>query len=202
MISEKTSTLEHQRPTVLLVDDHIVWRRGLRDVLESAFEIVGEAGEGNEAVQKALAMHPNVVVLDIRMPGMQGVAAARCIKDELPDTGVVMLTTSDEDDDLYASIRAGANGYVLKDDSVEAMCQAVHNAAEGGAYLPPRIAQRVLQGMNSLQGGTAALPKGDAPLTSRETTVLRLLAEGLPHKHIAQELRISPRTVGNHIFSI
>jgi DNA-binding NarL/FixJ family response regulator len=192
----------HSRPTVLIADDHVIWRRGLRQVLETAFEIVSEAGEGNEAVEQARTCRPDVVVMDIHMPGMDGIAAARQIKEALPETGVVMISASDDDDQIYASIQAGVSGYLVKDDSAEAMCQAVQYAARGEAYLPPLIAKRVLQNMSSLNGTMAALTKRHTPLSSREVTVLRLLAEGLRHKEIARELSISVRTVGNHIASI
>ena len=188
---------------VLIADDHIVWRRGLRDVLEPEFEVVAEASEGNEAVEKALASRPDVVVMDISMPGMDGIAAARQIKESLPQTGVVMISATDQDRHIYESIQAGVSGYIVKDDKPEAMVQAVQNAAEGKAYLPPLIAKRVMEGVaGSLNGRRDALSKSSTPLASREISVLRLLAEGKRHKEIARELCISERTVGNHIASI
>lgn len=200
--NQHTGSVQHRRPKVLLVDDHCVWRHGLRNVLESNFDIVAEAGEGNEAVDKALAYRPDVVVLDINMPGMDGIAATRRIKEALPDIGVVIITAAADDQCIHRAILAGANGYVVKDDSSETMCQAIHYAAQGGAFLPPPVASRVLQGMNSLSNGMGAVAKNDNSLTGRETAVLRLLAEGYRHKEIARELHISVRTVGNHIFSI
>jgi len=191
----------HLRPTVLIADDHVVWRRGLRQVLEAAFDIVSEAGEGGQAVEQARACRPDVVVMDIHLPGMDGIAAAREIKEALPETGVVMISAADDDEQIYASIEAGVSGYVVKDDSAEAMCQAVHHAARGEAYLPPVIAKRVLQNMSSGNGTTDAASRRTA-LSGREVTVLRLMAEGRRHKEIARELHISPRTVGNHIANI
>src|SRR5690348_10476537 len=131
---------------VLVVDDHAVWRRGLRSVLEPTFEVVAEAGEGHEAVERALATKPDVVIMDISMPGMDGIAATRRIKEHLPDTGVVMMTATDKDDQLYEAIEAGVSGYVVKDGPPEEIIGAVHQAAEGKAYLPPLIAKRILQG--------------------------------------------------------
>ena len=188
---------------VLIADDHTVWRRGLRGILEPTFEVVSEAGEGHEAVEKALASRPDVVVTDVSMPGMDGIAAARQIRESLPDTHVVMVSATEQDREIYESIQAGVSGYVVKDDVPEAMVEAVRNAAEGKAYLPPLIAKRVLDGVaGSLNGRKDALAKGSTPLTSRETGVLRLMAEGRRHKEIARELCISERTVGNHIASI
>ncbi len=180
---------------VLIADDHAVWRRGLRDVLEPTFEIVAEAGEGSEAVSQAIATRPDVVVMDISLPGM--------VKESLPDTGVVIISATDHDREIYEAIQAGVSGFVVKDDKPEAMVEAVRNAAEGKAYLPPHIAKRVLDGVaGSLSGRKNALNRGNVPLSSREVTVLRLVAEGRRHKEIARELCISERTVGNHIASI
>jgi len=167
-------------------------------VLEPTFEVLAEAGEGGEAVDKALACKPNVVVMDVFMPGMDGITAARRIKEALPDTGVVMLSLASDDEQVDESIRAGVNGYVVKDDAAGVIVEAVGRAAEGQAFLPPQIAKRVLQGMRSRDSAT----HGNVGLSSRETTVLRLIAEGQRHKEIARELGISPRTVGNHIASI
>ncbi|MGI9149099.1 MAG: response regulator [Chloroflexota bacterium] len=190
------------RPRVLIADDHIVWRRGLRSVLEGSCDIICEAAEGNEAVKEALASQPDVVVMDIRMPGMDGLAAARQIKESLPGTGVVIVSATDEDGDIHEAIRSGVNGYIVKDDTPETMVEAVRNAAEGKAYLPPLIAKRVLDSVARTMNSGKAGPNGDVPLTSREVTVLRLMAEGRRHKEIARDLSISERTVGNHISSI
>ncbi|HLG71506.1 MAG TPA: response regulator transcription factor [Chloroflexota bacterium] len=188
---------------VLIADDHIVWRRGLKDVLEPQFQVVCEASEGNEAVEKALACKPDVVVMDIRMPGMDGIAAARRIKEAIPSTGVVMMSATDDDRDIYDSIQAGVSGYVVKDEAPERMVEAVANAAEGKAYLPPMIAKRVLQEVAaSMNGNRDSLGKNVTPLSAREISVLRLVAEGKRHKDIARELSISDRTVGNHVNNI
>lgn len=188
---------------VMIADDHTVWRRGLRDVLEPTFEVVCEASEGHEAVQKALACKPDVVVMDISMPGMDGISAARQIKESLPGTGVVIISAADQDREIYESIQAGVSSYILKDDSPESMLEAVEKAAEGKAYLPPMIAKRVLQGVaESMNGRNDSLGRSSTPLSSREISVLRLMAEGRRHREIAGELCISERTVGNHINNI
>lgn len=192
------------RNTVLIADDHPVFRRGLRDLLESSYQVVCEAREGGEAVEKALAQRPDVVIMDIGLPGMDGIEAARQIKEQLPKTGVVVISNFDDDQHLFDAIQAGVSGYVVKDDDPENMLQAIHNAAEGKAYLPPLIARRVLDGVaGSLNGREDRLSsKGSTPLTSRELSVLRLMAEGRRNREIAEQLCISERTVGNHITNI
>ena len=188
---------------VLLADDHVVWRRGLRNVLEPTFEIIAEADNGVEAVAQAIATRPDVVVLDLRLPGMDGIAAAREILACLPDTQVVVISASDDDRNISDAIQVGVCGYVVKDDKPEAMIAAVKAAAEGRAYLPPLIAKRVLNGVASfMNGNRSAMVGGGTSLSSREISVLRLMAEGYRHKEIAKKLFISVRTVGNHVANI
>ncbi|MGH2519627.1 MAG: response regulator [Chloroflexota bacterium] len=191
------------RSTVLIADDHPVYRRGLRDLLEPTFQVICEAREGGEAVEKAIQQKPDVVVMDISMPGMDGIAAARQIKEQLPKTGVVMVSAADDDERIFDAIQAGVSGYIVKDDDPESMLQAIHNAALGKAYLPPLIAKRVLDGVaGSLNGRDDRGGKNSTPLTSRELAVLRLMAQGHRNKEIANDLCLSERTVGNHITSI
>jgi NarL family two-component system response regulator LiaR len=191
----------HQpKPTVLIVDDHTLWRRGLRTILEPYFEVIGEAADGASAVRQALACRPDVVIMDISLPELDGLMATREIKRALPNAGVIMISAADDDERVYASIMAGVSGYLVKDDTAEAVCEAVRLVAAGEAYLPPPIAKRVLQGIGSLNAALGGAAGHD--LSRRELTVLRLLAQGLRHKEIARELHISPRTVSNHIFSI
>lgn len=134
----------HSKPTVLIVDDHSLWRYGIRMILEPAFEVVGEAADGIEAIKQALACQPDVVIMDISLPGLDGLAATRQIKQALPDTNVIVISAADDDDRIYASVSAGVSGYVLKDDSADILCEAVQSVASGQAYLPPPIARRVL----------------------------------------------------------
>jgi DNA-binding NarL/FixJ family response regulator len=190
--------IQNSRPTVLLADDHPVWRTGLRRVLESAFEVVAEACDGKDAVEKARTCCPDVVVMDMHMPGMNGITATREIKEALPDTSVVMVSIADEQ--VHESILAGARGYVVKDDNAEVMLKAVQAAANGEAYLPPLMAKRILQGMRS-NNGTGVRESGIA-LSQREVEVLRLVGEGHRDKQIARQLGISIRTVSNHVASI
>lgn len=189
--------------TVLIADDHAVYRMGLRDLLEPEFKVVSEATEGAEAVEKAEKQQPDVVVMDINMPGMDGIEAAKQIKQKCPDTGVVVITAYDDDRRIFEAIQAGVAGYVLKDDDPQTMMQAVDNAAEGKAFLPPLIVKRVLDGVAGAMSGKVDSPeKSITPLSNRELTVLRLMAEGKRNREIAKELFISERTVGNHITNI
>jgi DNA-binding NarL/FixJ family response regulator len=192
------------KPTVLIADDHAVYRMGLRDLLEPEFRVVSEATEGSEAVEKAQKQQPDVVVMDINMPGMDGIAAAKQIKENCPGTGVVVVTAYDDDRRIFEAIQAGVAGYVLKDDDPQTMIQAIDNAAQGKAFLPPLIVKRVLDGVAGALGGNRGdgADKSITPLSNRELMVLRLMAEGKRNREIAKELNISERTVGNHITNI
>ncbi|SRR5581483_4815635 len=188
---------------VLIADDHELFRRGLREVLTKDFEVVGEAREGGEAVDKALSQKPDVVVIDISMPGMNGIEAAREIKAKLPKTGVVIISATDDEQNIFDAIEAGVSGYIVKDDSSQSMVEAIQHAAEGKAYLPPLIAKRVMDRVaGSMNGKKELHGNGSTPLSSRELAVLRLMALGKRNREIANELCISERTVGNHITSI
>src|SRR5690348_11520081 len=158
--------------TVLIADDHAVYRMGLRDLLEPEFKVVSEATEGAEAVDKAVKAKPDVVVMDINMPGMDGIEAAKQIKENLPDTGVVVITAYDKDRRIFEAIQAGVAGYILKDDAPQTMVDAINNAAEGKAYLPPMIIKRVLEGVAGALGvrGEGSAEKTITPLSSRELT--------------------------------
>ena len=186
---------------VLIADDHPIWRRGLREILEPTFTVVSEASEGGEAVDKALACRPDVVVMDISMPGMDGIAATRQIKEAQPETAVIIVSATDDQSQICESIAAGVSGYVVKDDVGDAIIEAVRHAANGSAYLPPPIAKRVL-GVVGARNAAGFAVQSKIPLSDRELAVLKLMAQGLRHKEIARELRISQRTVGNHVASI
>ncbi|HVA23186.1 MAG TPA: response regulator transcription factor [Chloroflexota bacterium] len=189
--------------TVLIADDHAVYRMGLRDLLEPEFKVISEATEGAEAVMKAQQHKPDVVVMDINMPGLDGISAAKQIRQSCPDTGVVVITAYDDDRRIFEAIQAGAAGYVLKDDDPQTMIQAIDSAAQGKAFLPPLIVKRVLDGVAGAMGGRMDNPERSiTPLSNREVTVLRLMAEGKRNREIAKDLSISERTVGNHITNI
>ena len=192
---------------VLIVDDHALFRRGLEMVLaeEPDIELVGEASDGAEAVEKAGEALPDVVLMDIRMPKSSGIEACRAMKEVAPSAKIVMLTISDEEEDLFEAIRAGASGYLLKDipyDEVADVVRAVHG---GQSLINPSMAAKLLTEFAALakhdgEERTRQLP---APkLTDREMEVLRLVARGMNNRDIAKELFISENTVKNHVRNI
>ncbi len=190
---------------VLIVDDHVVFRLGLRQLLQGRndIEVVSEAGSGSEAIEQARETHPDVVIMDVRMPSMSGIEATRRLKQEMPEVGVIMMSALDSDAEVFDAIEAGANGYILKDEDPDNLVEAVANASAGKAYLPPSIAKRVMQRVaDSLSSPPVRQRGGGAALSERETTVLRLLAQGRRNREIARMLNISERTVGNHIVNI
>lgn len=188
---------------VLIVDDHALFRRGLELVLsgEPDIAIVGEAGDGLEAVSRATEMAPDVVLMDVRMPAMGGIEAARRIRDALPATKVVMLTVSDDRDDLFASIRAGATGYLLKEVSIDEVAAAVRSAARGHGLVSPSMATALLAEFCVLSRRADESRHGPR-LTDRELDVLRLVAKGLPNRDVAHELGIAENTVKNHVRNV
>jgi DNA-binding NarL/FixJ family response regulator len=192
---------------VLVVDDHALFRRGLEMVLteEPDIELVGEASDGAEAVEKAGEALPDVVLMDIRMPKSSGIEACRAMKEVSPSAKIVMLTISDEEGDLFEAIRAGASGYLLKDipyDEVADVVRAVHG---GQSLINPSMAAKLLTEFAALakrdeEERTQRVP---APkLTDREMEVLRLVARGMNNRDIAKELFISENTVKNHVRNI
>lgn len=191
---------EHIR--VLIADDHAIVREGLRLILETApgIEVVGEAADGAEAVRLARATAPDVVLMDLRMPGMDGLTAITQLQGELPLTRVVILTTYNEDDLMLRGLEAGARGFLLKDTSREALLNAIRAAARGEALLGAEVMARLLA---RLQAGAPPAPTaGDNPFTARELQVLQAAARGDTNKGIALQLGISERTVKAHLSSI
>jgi two-component system NarL family response regulator len=192
---------------VLIVDDHALFRRGLEMVLaeESDIELVGEASDGAEAVAKAGEALPDVVLMDIRMPKSSGIEACRAMKEVAPSAKIVMLTISDEEEDLFEAIRAGASGYLLKDipyDEVADVVRAVHG---GQSLINPSMAAKLLTEFAALakRDGEERVQEVPAPkLTDREMEVLRLVARGMNNRDIAKELFISENTVKNHVRNI
>jgi DNA-binding NarL/FixJ family response regulator len=192
---------------VLIVDDHALFRRGLEMVLaeEDDIELVGEASDGAEAVDKAGEALPDVVLMDIRMPKSSGIEACRAMKEVAPSAKIVMLTISDEEEDLFEAIRAGASGYLLKDipyDEVADVVRAVHG---GQSLINPSMAAKLLTEFAALakRDGEERVQQVPAPrLTDREMEVLRLVARGMNNRDIAKELFISENTVKNHVRNI
>jgi DNA-binding NarL/FixJ family response regulator len=194
-------TLTSDLLRVMLVDDHDLFRTGLRNLLEEqGVQIVAEASDGASALGLVRELTPDVVVMDLNMPGMNGIEATREIARLAPLTRVVVLTISDQDDDVMDAILAGACGYLLKDSSIQDLMHGIRSAAVGESLISPHIAAKVLQRIRAL--GIETETGGGPELSERETEVLRLIANGKDNAEIAQELHISPKTVKNHISNI
>ncbi len=188
---------------VLLVDDHDLFRTGLRNLLEEqGVQVVGEAGTGMDAIRDVRELAPDVVVMDLNMPGMSGVEATRQITTIAPLTRVVVLTISDQDADVMDAILAGACGYLLKDASIQEVMLGIDSAAVGESLISPHIAGKVLQIVRASTPSQVDAETIRAELSDREIQVLKLIANGKDNALIAGELHISPKTVKNHISNI
>lgn len=190
---------------VIIVDDHALFRRGLQMVLEveEDIDVVGEAGDGSEALSKAEETVPDVVLMDVRMPKRSGLEATRAIKEILPNTKILMLTISDEEADLYEAIKAGASGYLLKEISIEEVANAVRAVNAGQSLISPSMASKLLNEFASMVKRSDERAGVPAPrLTERELQVLKLVARGYNNRDIAKELFISENTVKNHVRNI
>jgi two-component system, NarL family, response regulator LiaR len=182
--------------SVLITDDHKVVRQGLKMVLDldPEIEVVGEAENGEEAARLARWLEPDVVVMDLVMPVMDGVEATRVIRRELPDTQVVALTSVLEDASVTGAVRAGAIGYLLKNTGSDELCRAIKAAAEGQVQLAPEAALRLMREVSA--------PKDPQALTERESDVLKLIARGMANRRIARSLYIGEKTVKTHVSNI
>ncbi len=189
---------------VLLVDDQSLFREGLRTLLSvhPGIEVVGEAGNGEEALREARARHPSVVLMDLRMPVVDGVEATRRLAVEAPGARVLVLTTFDEDALVFEALRAGAAGYLLKDAPSEKLVDAIRAVARGESVLQPSVTAKVLSEFNRLSRHAPPPEAGGLGLTERETAVLRLLGRGASNKEIASALSLAEGTVKNHISRI
>ena len=197
---------------ILLVDDQPLFREGLRTLLsvQSDFEIVGEAGNGEEAIKLARALQPTVVLMDLQMPVLDGVAATRCLKTEQPDCRVIVLTTFDDDENVFDGLRAGAVGYLLKDAPSEKLCEAIRLAARGETFLQPSVAAKVVAEfarLTSTASKTAAPSQLHnesliEPLSDREREILSLISAGASNREIANTLFLAEGTVKNHVTNI
>ncbi len=191
--------------TVLLVDDHSLFREGLANLLsgQDGMEVVGQAANGGEAIARARELQPDLILMDIKMPGMSGLEVTRRIKEEMPHTRIVMLTVSEDDDDLFEAIKSGAEGYLLKTIKSRDLIEMLKGVSQGEVALTRMMARKLWQEF-AQQGNQEAQPASmyQPILTRREMEVIRLLSEGISDKEIAGRLSISVRTVKNHVHNI
>ena len=189
--------------SVLLVDDQTLVRQGIRSLLELSDDIrvIAEAGDGAQAVQLIPQAKPDVVLLDLRMPGLSGIDVLNTLSqsNQLPAT--IILTTFDDDQLVLAGLKAGARGYLLKDVSLDQLVDAVKTVAAGGSLVAPVVTQRLLSGLERMHNEFTSLDRPD-PLTERETEILRLMAGGYSNKEIANSLGVAEGTVKNHVSNI
>ncbi len=192
---------------VLLADDHVVVRAGTRQLIERSPDItvVGEASDGAEAIQLAADLQPDVVVMDVRMPGVSGVEATRQIKEKYPDMAVLVLTAHDDDEYVFALLQAGANGYLLKTAEADELVKAIRTVNSGQLALAPMVAGKVVSQFtsgNTLPEVLSNIQHDYGGLTEREMDILRLVGKGLTNKEIGRSLYISDRTVQAHLSNI
>jgi DNA-binding NarL/FixJ family response regulator len=190
---------------VLVVDDQALFREALTTLLEvrEGVDVVGEAADGQAALEQAAALRPDVVLMDLHMPRLDGVAATRRLRAEQPDVRVLALTTFDDDEDVFAALRAGALGYLLKDVSSDRLVEALHAAARGESVLQPSVAAKVVARFARLSDDAPRRPQPlVVPLSDRELDVLRLLAGGHSNREIAAELFLAEGTVKNHVTTV
>ena len=196
-MTERAETTENIR--IVIADDHAVVREGIRALIEitPGMQLVGEAKDGVEAILKVRAAKPDVVLLDVMMPRMDGIEAVSAIKDEMPDARIIILTSFSDDDKVLTAIRAGALGYLLKDSSPQELLQSIRDVHAGKSSLHPSVALKLI---NEINRPTSHMTNED--LTERELQILQLVAQGLSNQEISQALNISERTVGTHISNI
>ena len=185
---------------ILIADDHAIVRKGLRTLIasETGIEVAGEAGDGVEAVEMALALKPDVILMDMVMPRQSGLEAIQQLQEQGCASRILVLTSFAEDEQIFPAIRAGALGYLLKDASPDELLQAIYDVHRGEPSLDPSVAMKLMQEISR----PADLPPTEAPLTEREEQVLRLVARGMSNQEIASALVISQRTAANHVASI
>jgi DNA-binding NarL/FixJ family response regulator len=189
-----------KRITVLLVEDHLIVREGFRKLLESEndIELAGEAQTGRQAVKMAVALRPDVIIMDVAMPQLNGLEATRQIRKAVPNARIIMLSAHSDDAYVDQAIAMGAAGYLLKQTSAHVLSEAIREVYRGGNYFSPSIAKRLHSRVRDTLNGKGKLRKKAVRLSSRETEVLQQIAEGMPNKQIASELGISIKTVEKH----
>ena len=187
---------------ILVAEDHPLFRKGVISLLSSVpdFEVVGEAATGEEAVARAAQLQPDVVLMDLQMPEVNGIEAARRILQESPSVRVLVVTLFEDDDSVFMALRAGARGYVLKDADEEEMVLSIRAVARGEAIFSPAIAERLLAYFAAPK--PAAQPQAFPTLTDREREILNLIAQGHPNPSIAKQLHLSTKTIGNYVSNI
>jgi DNA-binding NarL/FixJ family response regulator len=187
---------------VMLVDDHVFWRRGVQQIVdaETDMSVVAEASDGQEAVTRALAARPDIILMDVNMPKVSGVEATRTISGSMPDIRIVMLTVSDTDENLFESIKAGAVGFLTKDVSPDDVTAAIRETMQGESSLSPFVAARMVKYIQ--RGGLEQTRKPPTNLTEREDEILRLIARGSRDREIAEQLFISESTVKKHVQNV
>jgi DNA-binding NarL/FixJ family response regulator len=187
---------------IFVAEDHPLFRRGVVSLLSSVpdFEVVGEATSGGEAVERATRLQPDVVLMDLQMPGGNGIEATREIARKSPDVRVLVVTLFEDDDSVFMALRAGARGYILKDADEEELARAIRAVGRGEAIFSPAVAERVLAYFAS--SSPAAQPQAFPSLTDREREILNLIVRGHPNPAIARELSLSTKTVGNYVSNI
>jgi two-component system nitrate/nitrite response regulator NarL len=194
-----------ERPIrVLLVDDHTLFRSGIKALLQRqpGFEVVGEAGDGLDGLKRAKSLKPDVVLLDLHMPGISGREAVQLIVEEVPDTHVLILTVSEDAEDLIETLRAGAQGYLLKNIDADFLVNAVRSAAEGEAVMSAQMTAKLMQNIRGAAKGPAVATTDHERLTPREREILGFLAKGASNKEIARALDLAESTVKIHIQGI
>lgn len=189
---------------VLLVDDHTLFRSGIRALLQRqpGFEVVGEAGDGLDGVKRAISLKPDVVLLDLHMPGISGKEAVQLIVEEVPSTKVVMLTVSENAEDLVDVLRAGALGYLVKNIDADFLIEGVRRAAEGEAVMSPQMTVKLMQNLRKVPEPSISKPELHEKLSPREHEVLGFLVKGASNKEIARSLDLAESTVKIHIQGI
>lgn len=188
---------------ILLADDHTLFRQGIRQLIssEADMEVIGEASNGSEAVEKAAELRPELILMDIGMPGLSSFEATRQIKRNRPETKVLILTMYDDEDYLVEGMEVGSNGYVLKDSPAQQLIAAIRDVMRGGSYLSPRMLSQLVDDFRSRIKSANRMPRF-ATLTTREREVLKVLAEGASVKEIACDLNLSVKTVEAHKFNL
>ena len=188
---------------VLLVDDHVLFRSGVRALLErhEDFEVLDEAGDGLEGIKRARSLHPDLVLLDLNMPGISGLEAVKIIVEEMPGVRVLMLTVSEDAQDLMDALRAGASGYLLKNIEMDALLDAIRRAAEGDSVVSPQMTAKLIQGVRE-QPKAAQISIDREKFSPRERDILNCLARGESNKEIARGLDLAESTVKIHVQNI